>query len=513
MTSLRTFLPLVCFFLLKASLFAQNVTITPDGITPALASSYQRLTYDAIIALPSPNDGDIAYDVTFKCMRLYNGTKWVRLISDDLNNPSVTGWAAGGIGMDAGISIVTDSSKNIFVTGYFKDTATFNGIKVVSAGESDIFIVKYHNSGLMEWVKTAGGPSDDFCNDITVDGSGNIYITGTFQGIANFDTIALTSMGAEDFFIAKYDNLGNFQWVQRSNGTQTEVGVDIFSSISGDIYVAGFFYDTATFSGTSIISSGGSDIFIAKYDTAGVLQWIQKTGGNNMDFSYTINVDASDFVYLTGIYVNGSTKIGTTTLSNSGATDIILAKYDPSSSTWLWAKKIGGSGNDAATGTILDNNGNIYLTGYFANTLNFGGSSISSYGNLDAFVAKFDSSGNFVWARKAGGTNEDTAHDIDMDTQGNIYITGFFIDSANFQATNISSAGDADIFVAKYNNNGALIWVQRMGNIGIDKGMDLAVDSAKNIYVTGTFQENVKFGNADLISTGSGDIFITKLVE
>ena len=513
MTSLSTTLLLLGFCFLNFYGFAQNVTILPGGITPMQSGSYPRLSYDEIASITSPQDGDIVYDTTFKCMRLYNGTKWVRLVSDDENTPSILGWAAGGIGSDAGQSIVVDSNKNIFITGYFRDTATFNGVNVISAGGADIFIAKYNNSGVLQWIKTAGGTSDDTSNDIAIDGSGNVYITGMFQGIAEFDTSTLASAGMEDFFIAKYDNLGALEWVQQGSGSFPDTGVDVIANVNGDVYVTGFFNANTTFSGTTLTSSGGADVFFAKYNTAGVLQWIQKVGGSNMDFPYSINIDANGFVYMTGIYVNGSTKIGTTTLTNSGSTDIFIAKYNPINSSWVWAQKAGGSGHDAATTLALDNNKNIYLTGHFENTLNIGGNSINSYGDRDAFIAKYDSSGNFLWVRKIGGLNEDDSNDIEVDTDGNIYVTGFFNDTANFQTTTRNSAGGADIFIAKYNGNGALIWAQKLGNIGVDVGGDLAIDSNKNIYATGVFQEVVKFGGINLISSGGTDIFIARIQE
>lgn len=513
MTSLRTTLLLLGCLILSLKGFSQNVTILPGGITPMQSGSYPRLSYDEIAALTSSQEGDIAYDTTFKCLRLYNGTKWVRLVSDDENMPSITAWSAGGTKYEESISIVLDLNKNIYITGHFRDTTTFNGTDIISAGGADIFIAKFNNSGVLQWIKTAGGNSDDTSNDIAVDGNGNIYITGMFQSTSNFDATTLISAGAEDFYIAKYDSLGTMEWVQQGSGNFPDIGVDIIAEPNGDVYVTGFFNATTTFGSTPLISSGGSDVFFAKYNTSGVLQWIQKVGGSNMDFAYSIKVDGSGFVYLTGIYVNGSTKIGSTTLSNSGSTDIFMAKYNPVNSSWVWAQKIGGSGHDAATAITLDNTGNIYLTGHFENTVNFGSNSINSSGNRDGFIVKYDASGNYVWVRKMGGVNEDDSNDMEIDGDGNVYVTGFFNDTANFQTTTRTSAGESDIFIAKYKATGALVWVQRLGDIGIDVGGDLTIDSDKNIYATGVFQETVKFGNTNLISNGDKDIFVARIKE
>ncbi|HEY1055517.1 MAG TPA: hypothetical protein VGE24_10285, partial [Emticicia sp.] len=209
MTSLRTILLLLYFCILSFTTFAQNVTILPGGITPNQGSTYPRLSYDEIASLTSPQKGDIAYDLTFDCMRLYNGSKWVRLVSDDdLNIPSTTAWSAGGSIEDAGLGVATDSSGNVFVTGYFQNTATFGDTSVSSAGYRDIFVAKYNNTGSLQWVQTAGGPNGNVSNCIAVDKNGDVVIAGYFYTSCDFNGTMLTSNGGADIFVAKYSNSG-----------------------------------------------------------------------------------------------------------------------------------------------------------------------------------------------------------------------------------------------------------------------------------------------------------------
>lgn len=514
MTSLRTFLLLSCLYLLSLSVFAQNVTITPDGITPALSSSYQRLSYDAIVALPSPQDGDIAYDVTFKCMRLYNGSKWVRLISDqDLNLPSVTGWSAGGIETDEGLGIATDNNGNIFVTGYFRNTASFGDTIVISAGGNDIFLAKYNSNGIFQWIQTAEGVGEAVSLDIAVDKDNDVCIVGIFSDSLNFSGTIITSLsGITDIFVAKYDKNGAFLWVQKGGGNGDDISNSITIDSTKSIYITGYFKNIATFGLVNITSVGNEDIFIAKYNTNGILQWIQRTGGAYTDYGHDIAVDNNGYVYITGYFAGAST-IGNNSFSASGGSDIFIAKYNPVTSMWVWSINGVGSGDDSGVALTTDPVGNVYVTGYFAGTLNLYGTILNSLGMLDIFTAKFTTDGVLAWVSHSGGSYHDVGTGIALDNLGNIFVTGYFGETASFGSMSLTSNGSYDMLIMKYNALGRIQWAQKSGNIGNDQGSGIAIDGSNNIYATGIFQFSTKFGNANLTSVGETDIFIARIKE
>ncbi len=164
------------------SIHAQNVTVLPSGITPLPIGYYPRLTYDAILALPSPEIGDLAVDLTYRCLRFYTGSKWARLINDDdLNLPAITAWAEGGTDTDYGYQVAVDPNGFLYVCGRFTGFATFESTTIASSGAEDIFIAKYNKAGALQWVKRAGGVGEDRANGIAVDAGGNPYITGSFN--------------------------------------------------------------------------------------------------------------------------------------------------------------------------------------------------------------------------------------------------------------------------------------------------------------------------------------------
>ena len=185
---------------------------------------------------------------------------------------------AGGTGYEHGEGIAVDINGNIYVSGNFNGTATFGGIVLTSYGNEDIFVAKYDTNGNVIWAKNAGGLNSDRGRRIEVDSSGNCYVTGHFTGTANFGSIVLTSNGDADFFIAKYDANGNAIWVRNGGGSGFDAGYENSIDGSGNIYVTGFFRGVATFGSTILTSYGDRDIFIAKYDDSGILLWVEQAG-------------------------------------------------------------------------------------------------------------------------------------------------------------------------------------------------------------------------------------------
>ncbi|MDD4309565.1 MAG: SBBP repeat-containing protein, partial [Candidatus Cloacimonetes bacterium] len=352
-------------------------------------------------------------------------------------------WAkqAGGTVYDYGQAIATDINGNSYVTGYFYGAATFGSTMLVSSGGSaDIFIAKLDSSGNFLWAKQAGGTSFDHGYCISTDSNGNCYVTGYFYGTAIFGATTLTSNGSSgygDIFIAKLDANGNYLWVKQAGGTSNDIGYGIATDSNGNSYVTGYFAGTATFGTTSLTSSGGYDIFIAKLDTNGNYLWAKKAGGTSTDEGNGIATDSSGNSYVTG-YFNGTATFGTTTLTSNGSSysDIFIAKLD-TNGNYLWAKNAGGTSGDYGYGISTDSSGNSYVTGYFNGTATFVTTSLTSSGSNDIFIAKLDTDGNYQWAKKAGSASDDYGYGIATDSSGNSYVTGSFLGTATFGSTSL----------------------------------------------------------------------------
>ncbi|MCK4694434.1 MAG: SBBP repeat-containing protein, partial [Candidatus Cloacimonetes bacterium] len=313
---------------------------------------------------------------------------------------------AGGIDYDGGSAIAIDDAGNSYVTGIFRDTATFGSYSLTSSGRGDIFVAKMDDSGNWLWVAQAGGTDLDFGIAIVIDSSGNSYVTGVFEGTATFGSYSIISNGDLDIFVAKMDESGNWQWAIQAGATQHDYGTAIAIDDAGNSYVTGYFGDTATFGSYYLTSSGYSDIFVAKIDEDGNWLWAAQAGGSNYDeYGYAIAVDDVGNSYVIGGFFETVT-FGSYYLTSSGYIDIFVAKID-ALGNWQWVTQAGGTDYDYGRAIAIDDAGNSYVTGYFDDTATFGSYSLTSSGDADIFVAKIDTLGNWQWAIQAGGSEWD----------------------------------------------------------------------------------------------------------
>jgi len=272
---------------------------------------------------------------------------------------------------DGGYGVTTDSSGNIYVTGLTEGGLDGN----TNSGETDIFLVKYNSSGTKQWTKQLGTSSQDEGYGVTTDSSGNIYVTGQTSGGLDGNT----NSGSFDIFLVKYNSSGTKQWTKQLGSSSIDIGTDVTTDSTGNIYVTG---------GTSggldeNTNSGIFDIFLVKYNSSGTKQWTKQLGTSNPDYGQGVSTDSSG-----NIYVTGSTEGGLDGNTNSGETDIFLVKYN-SSGTKQWTKQLGTSSSELGTGVTTDSSGNIYVTGSTEGGLEGNTNS----GGSDIVLVKYNSSG------------------------------------------------------------------------------------------------------------------------
>jgi len=455
------------------------------------------------------------------------------------SNAQIYQWAKskGGTSFDAGYFIAVDGSGNVYTTGLFKGTVDFDPgagtNNLTSVGGEDIFISKLDAAGNFLWAKSMGGTIDDRGTSIVVDASGNVYTSGYFQGIADFDpgagTSNLTSTGSWDIFILKLDAAGNFLWAKNMGGIIGDRGNSMAVDGSGNVYTTGLFQGTGDFdpgAGTSNLTSAGDyDIFISKLNASGNFLWAKSMGGTSFEGGYSIAVDGSGNVYTTGFF-QGTVDIdpgaGTSNFTSAGSYDIFISKLD-TAGNFLWAKSMGATIDDRGYSIAVDGSANVYTTGLFHGTVDFdpgaGTNNLTSAGSEDIFISKLDAAGNFLWAKSMGGTSTDISTAIAVDGSGNIYTTGYFYGTADFDpgagTSNLTSVGNYDIFISKLDAAGNFLWAKSMGGTIGDRGYSIAVDGSGNVYTTGYFNGTADFdpgaGTSNLTSAGLEDIFISKL--
>ena len=436
-------------------------------------------------------------------------------------------------------SMALDSNGNIYTTGYFQDSVDFNpgeGVaNMTSAGLNDIFISKSDPNGNFLWAKRIGGTSSEAAASIAIDRSGGVVATGNFAGIVDFDPgegIAnMTSAGDDDIFVVKLDPSGNYLWAKTMGGSARDSGLYIAIDGSGNICTTGIFTSTADFDPTQGIdnrmSNGDLDVFISKFDSFGNHLWTKTRGGLGREVGQSTAFDSGGNIYSLG-YFSGTVDFdpsddGIANLTSAGGNDMFISKFD-SSGSYLWAKRIGSMGADGAAQAAFDRTGNLYFTGYFSGTVDFdpgvGLAELTSNGGSEMFIAKFDPSGNYIWAKRRGGAGADRGLNIALDSNGNIYSTGQFSSTVDFDpgvglAELTSNGGSTDIFIAKFDSSGSHLWVKRFGGTESDRGLNIAIDSNGNVFTSGYFSNIVDFdpgtGTSNFTSNGGFDLFILKL--
>ena len=430
-------------------------------------------------------------------------------------------WAisAGGSLNNLGEGIAVDSKGNNYVSGSFQGRTTFGNTTLTSNGNSDIFVAKVDPTGKFIWAQSAGGTLSDSGAGIAVDSVGNIYMTGAFQGTVAFGSTTLTSKGSYDIFVAKVDPKGKFIWAKSAGEASDDFGAGISVDSTGNSYITGSFYHYATFDSKTVssgcmIKASCAEIFVAKVDPKGEFLWVNSAGGPGRDVGTAISVDGTGNSYVMGEFTVttwGPTIFGATYLTKG---DSFVAKVDPKGK-FIWAKSAGwlGLGFWVYDGCQIsvDNTGNSYITGRFRDPMTLGANTLTSRGSIDIYVAKVGPNGKFIWATSAGGTSLDSGIGISVDSNGNSYVMGDFSGTATFGATTLTSKGESDIFVAKVNSSGKFIWAQSAGGTADVLGRDIAVDSKGNSYVSGSFSGSTTFGTTTLSSNGNSDIFVWKL--
>lgn len=419
----------------------------------------------------------------------------------------------------------TDLNGNVLVIGHFaSQTITFGSTTLTNVGNiangyTDAYLVKYDSSGNVLWAIRGGGLYNDDCSGISTDGSGKVIITGTTNSAYfSFGSVTVQNTQSYQVFVVKLDASGSVIWVKLGGGTQNDYASSITTDGIGNVFVSGSFSSSTITFGTATLNktpaSIGSDFFVVKYDSSGNAQWVRGGGGSQPDVCRGISADPSGNVFISGFFQSSSILIGTTSLSNSSSTfgfsDIFVAKYD-SSGNLMWAHDFGGNDNEEIYGISADAYGNAYIAGTMGNfDITFGNFNLTNGGSAFTYIVKFDASGNVLWAK-----NEDVysfLYDISTDIFGNVYLTGNFSDNViTIGSVSLVNAGDKDFYIAKYDSGGTTLWAQRYGGIFSDNSIEVAIDNNQNIYTVGHFYgPTITLGSNVLNNSGAQDIFILK---
>ncbi|MEZ5046570.1 MAG: hypothetical protein R2831_06225 [Chitinophagaceae bacterium] len=370
-------------------------------------------------------------------------------------------WAKkfGGSFDDNAIDAITDATGNIYITGNFFGTCDFDPDPILtynltSAGGMDGYICKLNTNGDFQWVQKIGGSSDDEGLSLGVDATNMLYVTGYFRSIVDFDpsaaTFSRTSAGVEDAYIAKFSSTGTFITAYTFGGTGYDVVTDITFDNTNNIYCTGSFnatadFDPATTTTFNLTSDGSNNAFILKLNNIGTLAWAKKITAFNTSNGLCIEASPLGNILAAGNFT-GTIDIdpGTATqyISTNGGSDTYLINFDPNGNV-LYNQRIGGTSSDVINQIKYDLQGNYYITGSFSNTVDYdpgpNTNNLTSYGSIDAYFAKYDANGNYLWAIHMGGTGVDFGRRIVLNSGGYYYTSGRFTGTADFDPSAAAS--------------------------------------------------------------------------
>lgn len=450
----------------------------------------------------------------------------------------------GGFGLDRVTDVAADGSGNFYATGWFNGSVDFDpgsGLAVLtSLGDTDIFLAKYTASGALVWARAVGGFQADRATGVAVDASGGAVIAGTFTGIADFDpgagTVAHTSLGGVDGFVAKYSTDGAVLWARRFGGTGDDEAVDVAADLAGNVYLTGVFLGTADGSpnlAVSLLSDGAEDGFLLALDPSGGLRYGFRFGGPTQDLASAVTV-AGGSVVVAGSFTGTADfdpGLGVLALTSLGGRDAFVAAYT-TAGVPSWAVSAAGTAEQEVGrgGLAGDASGAVWVTGSFAGSTDFDAGPAqevrTSLGGRDAFLLRLDPQGAFQSALAFGGLSDEAGEGLAVDGSGSVLVTGWFSGSADFDPgpglqvrIALGTAGATDAFVAKYSSAGAVLWARAFGDVlsGVDndtRGAGIAADGS-NVLVGGRYWGTVDFDpgstSVRLTSLGLADGFVVKL--
>jgi hypothetical protein len=345
--------------------------------------------------------------------------------------------------------VTVDGAGDVAVAGYFSGSADFGSGVLTSAGGTDAVVAKYSSNGTPVWSRRFGGTGTDRALGIGADASNNLVLTGYFCVTVDFGGGPLTSAGLADAFLVKYSSTGGHVWSKRFGGTSSDVPLGIAVAAGGNIAMTGYFQGTANFGGQNLTSAGVNDIFAASYDSTGRELWSKAWGNTADDRGTSVAIDGQGSVIVTGSFT-GDVDFGGGRIPNSGGSDIFLVKYS-SNGMHQWSRSYGTTAavGDIANAVAVDGANNVLLTGSIVGAVDFGGGALAGNGSYDVFIAKFRSDATHLWSKRGGALYDDHGWSIAADSTGNVFSTGDFYQSINFGGGALVNEAGTDSYVVK----------------------------------------------------------------
>jgi hypothetical protein len=408
--------------------------------------------------------------------------------------------------------VAVGPSDRLLNMGVFRGDIDLGGSVLTSTGAYDVYVAKFDTDGNHLWSLNFGGVGDDAAYVASFDPSGNVLVTGYTNGGIDFGEGPLPHGGGGDVFLVKFDPNGNHLWSQSFGGAYNQTGNAIAADADGDVIVLGSFQGTIDFGCGAHTSRSSYSVFLVKFDPDGNCVWSHSYGDDNRQAPTALTIDAWGNILATGYY-QGTLDFGGEPMTATYPEDVFLVKLAPDG-THVWSRQFGGPGDQQTRhGSVTtDPAGNVILTGANAGTTDYGGGPRQSSGSNDVVVVKLDTDGNHIWSRQFGDGDNQIGYGVALDCAANVIVSGLFRGSIDFGGGPLISNGSKDIFIAKFDGDGNHLASYGYGSTaGSEEGaFSVAANDDGDVFLAAAIEGNVDFGGTPLPYAGGIDAAIVK---
>lgn len=419
-------------------------------------------------------------------------------------------WAAsfGGEGDQAAIAVAAGTMGDLVVVGELGGRADFGDEALESAGSDDIFITWLDAGGQVERALRVGDANPQEVSALARTDDGGAVIAGAMSGTIQFGADTWTSAGGRDGYVAKLDRVGTPVWGLRFGdaGYQAVTGLSV--DVAGNVLLTGVISGAFTLANT-VPSAGGYDLLVAKLSAEGTPLWSRSFGGALDQRAHGMATDSTGGAVVVG-ELAGSMAVGGEVVTSAGAEDVLVLKVGAGGDA-LWARHFGDAKEQVARCVAVDRAGRSILGGEFAGSLDFGGGPLVGSGVGGVFVAALDANGEHVWSLGFAGSGATRLTGLAVDQAGDVVITGVLAGSLEIGGQVLVSEGQEDVFAARMDTNGKMLWAQRLGDSGLQRGHGVTIDGEGEVVIAGNFNGAIETGAGLLESAGGHDAMLLKL--
>ncbi|WP_156040407.1 hypothetical protein [Chondromyces apiculatus] len=415
-------------------------------------------------------------------------------------------------------SIAVDSAGGVALHGVFAAFTDLGGGVITAGGGVNVFTVKLDESGQHAWSKGTGSDENQIARAVAVAPADSIVCTGSFSGMMNFGGAALDASGFADLYLAKLSSAGDHMWSENfgsGNGSGSAGAEDIAVDTSGNIFVTGSYTGSLSLGGPNLppfngATSGYGEVLVAKFTPSGGHVWSRGFPGGGAQTGLQIEFDGAGNVIVAG-NMEGAVDFGGGLLTSSGGSDIFIVKLN-SAGNHVWSRRFGDAESQFVSGLAVDGEGNVVVTGLLQGTMDFGGAPMTATGTPDLYIAMLDGSGTHLWSKSYA---QESASTVGMrvvaSPEGDLVAAGGFSGSVDFGGGVLTSAGGVDVLLLELHASGAHKRSRRFGGSGDQVARTLAL-SGEHVFLAGDFRESIDFGAGPLASKGMADVFVAKLL-